>query len=79
MSEKIEQRIINALERVKPHLKNDGGDIEFVSFDEETAVVELRFHGRCKDCPLQIMTLRAGIEKVLIKEIPQIRRIESVK
>ena len=45
----------------------------------EGGIVEVRLLGSCKDCPLSPMTLRAGIERVLLKKIPEIKRIESVK
>ena len=74
----IEKRIKNALKDIRPFLQEDEGDVEFVRFEEETNVCEIRPLGNCNGCPLWMMTLRAGIERHLIKEVPQIRRIESV-
>jgi Fe-S cluster biogenesis protein NfuA len=75
----IAQRIESVLEKLRPYLKEDGGGIEFVRFEEETGVAELKFTGNCKDCPLMLMTLRGGIERFLIKEIPEIKRVEAVQ
>ena len=66
------------LKTLRPYLKEDEGDIEFVRFENETSVLELRFLGNCKTCPLSVMTLRAGIERYLLARIPEIRRVESV-
>jgi Fe-S cluster biogenesis protein NfuA len=74
----IEQRIKEALRQILPYLEEDGGGAEFVRYERETRVVELRLTGACADCPLAIMTLRAGIERFLINSIPEIRRVERV-
>ena len=75
----ISDRVEAVLERLRPFLKIDDGNIEFVRYEQETNIAEVRFLGNCKTCPLWPMTLRAGIERMLIKEIPEIRRIEAVK
>lgn len=74
MQSKVEKVLVN----LRPYLQRDGGDIEFVRFEEESSVVELRFLGNCKNCPLNMMTFRGGIERHLIYHIPEIRRIEKV-
>ncbi len=74
----LEQRIDAALQECRPPLQLDGGDIEFVRFEESTRTAEIRFLGACKKCPLSIMTLRAGIERVLMHRVPDIRRVEQV-
>lgn len=75
----IQAQIQIALDSIRPYLQEDGGDIEFVAFEEESGVVELRFLGACRTCPLSVMTLRGGIERVLLTSVKQIKRIESVK
>ncbi|MFA8451835.1 MAG: NifU family protein [Bacteroidales bacterium] len=64
---------------IRPCMQEDGGDIEFVKYEEATRVLEVRMLGACASCPLAIMTLRAGIERLIIDAIPQIRRIENIK
>ena len=78
MTELIEQ-IQKALEECRGPLQVDGGDIEFVRFEEATRTAEIRFLGACALCPMSIMTLRAGIERVLIHRVPHIRRVEQVR
>jgi len=75
----IEEQIIETLEKVRPYLQQDGGDVEFVRYEETTRVVEVRLHGNCKRCPMSMMTLRGGIERFLLKAMPEIRRIEAVQ
>ncbi|MFH1050288.1 MAG: NifU family protein [bacterium] len=76
--ENIPNRAEAVLVKLRPFLEEDGGGIEFVRFEKETNVAEVRFTGNCKTCPMLLMTLRAGIERFLIKEIPEIRRVEAV-
>ncbi len=65
------------LERVRPFLQIDNGDVEAVRITDD-GIVEVRLLGACKGCPLSMVTLRAGIERALMKEIPSVKRIESV-
>jgi Fe-S cluster biogenesis protein NfuA len=74
----IEERIIGALQEVRQYLQEDGGDVEFVRFEAETRVAEIRLLGACKTCPMFMMTLRGGIERFLIAAVKEIRRVESV-
>jgi Fe-S cluster biogenesis protein NfuA len=67
--------ILKALDDIRPYLQEDGGDIELVSVFPD-GVVEVRFLGACATCSLAIMTLRAGVERVLMLALPEIRRIE---
>ncbi|MCB0751795.1 MAG: NifU family protein [Ignavibacteriae bacterium] len=65
------------LDSVRPYLHADNGDVELVNISE-TGIVEVKLIGACADCPLSTMTLRAGIERALMREIPQIRRVEAI-
>ncbi|TFG60925.1 MAG: NifU family protein [Deltaproteobacteria bacterium] len=64
------------LEKVRPALQADGGDVELV--DVEGGVVTVRLTGACHGCPMASVTLKNGIEALLKKEIPSIDRVESV-
>lgn len=65
------------LKKVRPYLQLDGGDVELIEFTEDY-IVKVRLLGNCKGCPLSMMTLRAGIERALMQEIPEVTRIESI-
>ncbi len=71
------ENVEEVLELIRPFLKADGGGVELVEITPEN-IVKVRLTGSCADCPMSIMTLRAGIERTLMKEIPQIKRVESV-
>ena len=71
--EKVEQ----ILSSVRPYLQEDEGDVELINISEN-GIVEVKLLGACADCPLSLMTLRAGIERALVKEIPQIRIVEAI-
>lgn len=71
----IETKINSILERIRPYLQIDGGDVILDRVSDE-GIVELKLLGACNTCPLRPMTLRAGIERALMNEIPEIKRIE---
>ncbi|HDR17045.1 MAG TPA: NifU family protein [Desulfobacteraceae bacterium] len=73
MRDKVEA----SLQKVRPSLQADGGDVELVEVGDD-GVVKLRLTGACKGCPMSQMTLKMGIEKVLKKEIPEVAHVESV-
>ena len=70
------EKIEKALEKVRAALKQDGGDIEFVSFDN--GVVKVRLKGACGGCPMSQMTLKMGIERILKKEVPEVTSVVGV-
>ena len=71
------EKVNEVLEKVRPFLRQDGGDVEVVRITDDN-IVEVRLLGACNGCPLSLMTLRAGIERVLMLDIPEIVRVESV-
>ena len=66
----IEERIKQEIEKIRPFLNNDGGDIEFISFDN--GVVHVKLTGACAGCSLIDYTLKDGIEEILTSEIPEV-------
>jgi Fe-S cluster biogenesis protein NfuA len=73
----LESRVESALDSVRPFLRADGGDVAFVRFRPE-GILELRWLGTCRICPMSSMTLRAGVERAIMKELPEVRRVETV-
>ncbi len=71
------ENVEEVLKKVRPYLHIDGGDVEVTGINEG-GIIKVRLLGSCKDCPLSMMTLRAGIERALMQEIPSIKRIEAV-
>lgn len=77
MNKEVKERVSTALETIRPYLKADGGDVELVNITEE-GIVEVKLTGACVGCPMSQMTLRAGVERALIREVPEIRRVEAI-
>jgi Fe-S cluster biogenesis protein NfuA len=75
----IRERVEIELEKARPHLAKDGGGIEYVGFEERTDTLELRMLGACRTCPLISMTFRGAIERLIVANVPEIRRIEQVE
>jgi Fe-S cluster biogenesis protein NfuA len=73
----LEARIIAALELVRPALQADGGDVSFVRMRDD-GILELSWLGTCKICPMSMMTLRAGVERTMMNEVPEVTRVEAV-
>ena len=76
--ETIEDRILEVLASIRPAIRSDGGDIEFVGFDEQTGRVGIRMVGACYACPMSMLTLKAGIEQRLRMIVPEVQTVESV-
>lgn len=73
MREKVE----SVLDKVRPMLQADGGDVELVDVTD-SGVVQVRLTGACKGCPMSQITLKNGIERIVLKEIPEIKAVEAV-
>ena len=67
----MQEEVQAVIDKIRPSLQADGGDVELVSV--ESGVVKVRLQGACKGCPMSQMTLRNGIERFLKNEIPDIR------
>jgi Fe-S cluster biogenesis protein NfuA len=73
MREKVEK----ALERIRPSLQADGGNVELVDVTED-GIVKVQLTGACRGCPMSQMTLKMGIEKALKQAIPEIKEVQAV-
>jgi Fe-S cluster biogenesis protein NfuA len=65
-----------ALEKIRPALRADGGDIELI--DVVDGVVKVRLTGACGGCPMSQMTLKMGVEKVLKQQVPEVKSVETI-
>ena len=74
----IEQKIKKALDKVRPMLQQDGGDVEFVEWDKKTKIVKVRLAGMCVGCPMAAITLKQGIEEEVKKAVPEVKEVVSV-
>lgn len=74
MRDKIEK----ALGRIRSALQADGGDIALVDVDEENGIVQVRLQGACAGCPSAQMTLQMGVERAIMEEVPEVKRVVAV-
>ena len=72
----MKERIEEVLDKVRPYLINEGGNIEFVKYED--GVCYLRFLGHCATCPMMLMTLNDGIKEALINEIDEIIDVKLI-
>lgn len=73
----MKDRIKEAVDRIRPALQADGGNIEFVDVDEK-GIVKVRLTGACHGCPMAQLTLKNVVEQTLKKEIPEVTSVVSV-
>jgi len=72
----MREDIQTALEKIRPALQADGGDVELV--DVEDGIVSVRLTGACGGCPMSTLTLKMGIERILREQVPDVREVVSV-
>jgi Fe-S cluster biogenesis protein NfuA len=72
----IRDRVSKALDRVRPYLQSDGGDITLLDVTDD-GTVKVKLTGACHGCPYSMQTLKAGVEQAIIKEVPEIKRVIS--
>ena len=73
----MKEQVQKAIDTIRPSLQADGGDVELVDVSAE-GVVKVKLTGACHGCPMSQMTLKNGIEKVIKKQVPEIKEVLSV-
>lgn len=77
MSETVKQKVQAALAEIKPQIQADGGDIDLVSVENGT--VQVRLRGACGGCPMSMLTLKQGVERLIKARVPEIREAVAVQ
>ena len=72
-----EDRVRAVLEQIRPFLQRDGGDLEYVGFENGT--VQVRLQGACSSCPSSTMTLKMGVENALKQHVPEVTEVVAVQ
>jgi Fe-S cluster biogenesis protein NfuA len=72
----IKRGVEMAIAKIRPFLQRDGGDIELV--DVSDGIVKVRLTGACKGCPMSQMTLKQGVEKASMREVPGVTEVQAV-
>lgn len=76
LTQSIEEKVIELLDRIRPNIQMDGGDVEFVSYED--GVVKVQLHGACVGCHLAQVTLYMGIQEMLQRELPEVKQVIAV-
>ena len=75
--EELMQQVDSALDTVRPHLKEDGGDVELVDITDDL-MVKVKWLGNCQNCSMSIMTMKAGLEMTIRSQLPQISGVMAI-
>ncbi|HLT58459.1 MAG TPA: NifU family protein [Limnochordales bacterium] len=73
----MRERVESALERIRPAVQMDGGDVQLVDVTED-GVVTVQMMGACGGCPMSMLTLKAGIERIIKSQVPEVTEIVAV-
>lgn len=73
----IEEQIISTLEKIRPILQREGGDVEFVKYQD--GIVYVKMIGACSDCAYQDETISTGVEMILVDEVPGVVKVTAVR
>lgn len=77
MEEQFRERVERALDSIRPFLEADGGNVKVVELTPDM-VLRLELTGTCSSCPMSTMTLKAGVEEAIKRDIPEIKKVEAV-
>ena len=73
----IKEKVEPVIEKIRPMLQADGGDIELVDVEDD-GTVKVRLVGACAGCAMSQYTLKVGVERLLMKEVPEVKGVEAV-
>lgn len=73
----MKDRVLKAIEKIKPMLAADGGSVELIEVTAD-GVVKVKLTGACGGCPMSSMTLKMGIERIIKQEVPEVKSVEAV-
>jgi Fe-S cluster biogenesis protein NfuA len=77
MDNQLKERIEKALDSIRPHLAVDGGDVEVVNVTDNMCL-KIKWLGNCENCFMSVMTMKAGIEQVVMAQVPEILSVEAI-
>lgn len=72
----MKEKVLAALEKVRPMLKADGGDVELIAIED--GIVKVKLQGACSGCPMSQVTLKNGVERIIKEHVPEVKAVESV-
>lgn len=77
IAKEVEEKIKTVLGQLRPYLQADGGDLSLVEITDDM-IVKVKLVGACGSCPMRTMTLKAGVENTLKKQVPEVVAVEAV-
>ncbi len=77
ISPALQERLVEALDTIRPYLEADGGDMRVVGLTDEM-VLQIELLGTCSSCTMSAMTLKAGVEQAVLKAVPEIKAVEAI-
>ena len=77
VAQELENRIKAVLEELRPYLQADGGDLTLTEITDDM-IVKVKLIGACGSCPMRTMTLKAGVENTLKRQVPEVHSVEAV-
>jgi Fe-S cluster biogenesis protein NfuA len=77
IAKELEDKIKDVLEQLRPYLQADGGDLTLTEITDDM-VVKVKLMGACGSCPMRTMTLKAGVENTLKRQVPEVKSVEAV-
>ncbi len=77
VKEELMERVNESLEKVRPYLQADGGDIEVVELTDDN-VLKVKLTGACHGCPFSMQTLKAGVEQAVKRDVPEIKEVVAI-
>jgi Fe-S cluster biogenesis protein NfuA len=73
----VRTEVEQALDKIRPFLQRDGGDIQLIDVTDD-GVVKVQLTGACQGCPMSQVTLKQGVERALMKEVPGVKEVQSI-
>ena len=73
----MEEKVLKVIDELRPFLMNDGGNIEYVKIENNILYITLQ--GACANCPMQEITLKEGIEKIIMDRVPEIKEVKIIE
>ncbi|OFX71609.1 MAG: hypothetical protein A2X12_08905 [Bacteroidetes bacterium GWE2_29_8] len=75
--EELTEKVKKIIDQIRPYLEADGGNIRFVELTDDM-IVYVELQGACSSCPMSTLTLKAGVEEAIVREIPEIKSVEAI-
>lgn len=74
----IEEKIKKVLEKIRPSLQMDGGDVHFIEYNHDSGVLKVELMGHCAHCPMSQITLKQGIETEIKEKVKEVKEVISI-